>query len=73
MLIEDSTNSQATLVRDYDFRQVNPKEEWEYKGVCFLQTKKNCSRGLILVDAAYFTVVPHGWPVFVSRKDAREA
>lgn len=23
---------QATLVRDYDFRQVNPDEEWEYKG-----------------------------------------
>lgn len=25
---------QATLVRDYDFRQVNPEEEWEYKGWC---------------------------------------
>lgn len=23
---------QATLVRDYDFRQVNPEDEWEYKG-----------------------------------------
>ncbi|KKY38490.1 putative benzoate 4-monooxygenase cytochrome p450 [Diaporthe ampelina] len=39
---------QATLVRDYDFQQVNPKEEWEYK--------------------AYFTVVPHGWPVYVTKR-----
>ncbi|KAL2277289.1 hypothetical protein FJTKL_00131 [Diaporthe vaccinii] len=39
----------ANLVRDYDFRQVNPEEEWEYK--------------------AYFTVVPHGWPVYVTKRE----
>ncbi|KAG8158167.1 hypothetical protein KVR01_011928 [Diaporthe batatas] len=43
-------NSKATLVRDYNFKQVDPKEEWEYK--------------------AYFTVVPHGWPVHVNRNDS---
>ncbi|KAK3938182.1 cytochrome P450 [Diplogelasinospora grovesii] len=37
----------ATLVRDYDLMQVNPKEEWEWQ--------------------AYFTIVPKGWPVYVSK------
>lgn len=37
----------ATLARDYDFKQVNLDEEWEWK--------------------AYFTIVPKGWPVYVTK------
>ncbi|KAH9906240.1 cytochrome P450 [Xylariomycetidae sp. FL2044] len=35
----------AMIIRDYDIRQVDEKQEWQYK--------------------AYFTVVPHSWPVYV--------
>ncbi|KAH9903596.1 cytochrome P450 [Xylariomycetidae sp. FL2044] len=38
----------ATVVRDYDIRQVDPKQEWTW--------------------AAYFTVVPHDWPVYVTKR-----
>ncbi|KAK6703612.1 hypothetical protein SNK04_013541 [Fusarium graminearum] len=37
----------ATLVRDYNIQQVDPKQEWSWK--------------------AYFTVVPHSWPVLVEK------
>ncbi|KAJ3546856.1 hypothetical protein NM208_g1799 [Fusarium decemcellulare] len=38
----------ATLVRDYDIKQVDSKQEWKWK--------------------AYFTVVPHSWPVYIKRR-----
>ncbi|ETS81645.1 hypothetical protein PFICI_06647 [Pestalotiopsis fici W106-1] len=38
----------ATIVRDYDIRQVNPSQDWSY--------------------SAYFTAVPHDWPVFVTKR-----
>ncbi|KAI1340026.1 cytochrome P450 [Xylariaceae sp. FL0016] len=38
----------ATVVRDYEIRQVDPKQEWTW--------------------SAYFTVVPHDWPVYVTRR-----
>ncbi|CEI63369.1 hypothetical protein FVEN_g102 [Fusarium venenatum] len=37
----------ATLVRDYNIQQVDPKQEWSWK--------------------AYFTVVPHSWPVLIEK------
>jgi cytochrome P450 len=38
----------ATLVQDYDIRQANPGQEWQY--------------------GAYFTVLPHSWPVWVEKR-----
>jgi cytochrome P450 len=38
----------ATIVRDYDIRQVNKDQNWQWK--------------------AYFTVVPHSWPVFIDKR-----
>ncbi|CAJ2503302.1 Uu.00g106960.m01.CDS01 [Anthostomella pinea] len=42
------TKITATVVRDYDIRQVDPKQEWTW--------------------SAYFTVVPHDWPVYISKR-----
>ncbi|KAI1079336.1 cytochrome P450 [Whalleya microplaca] len=39
----------ATIVRDYDFRQVDQDQEWQWK--------------------AYFTAVPHSWPVNVDKRE----
>ena len=38
----------ATIVRDYEIRQVVPGAEWKW--------------------SAWFTVVPHGWPVHISKR-----
>lgn len=38
----------ATVVRDYDIRQVNGEAEWRW--------------------SAWFTCVPHDWPVYVERR-----
>ncbi|KAK8121115.1 hypothetical protein PG999_005235 [Apiospora kogelbergensis] len=38
----------ATIVRDYEIRQVVPGAEWKW--------------------SAWFTVVPHGWPVYISKR-----
>ncbi|RYN20880.1 hypothetical protein AA0112_g10469 [Alternaria arborescens] len=38
----------ATLVRDYNIKQVNSTQDWQWK--------------------AYFTVVPHSWPVYVEKR-----
>ncbi|KAF1810375.1 cytochrome P450 [Eremomyces bilateralis CBS 781.70] len=38
----------STLVKDYNIRQVDEKQEWKWK--------------------AYFTVVPHSWPVFIEKR-----
>jgi len=37
----------ATLVRDYDIRQVDKTQDWQWK--------------------AFFTMVPHSWPVYVEK------
>ncbi|RYP56588.1 hypothetical protein DL769_009907 [Monosporascus sp. CRB-8-3] len=38
----------ASIVRDYDIRQVEPGKEWKW--------------------AAHFTVVPHDWPVYITKR-----
>lgn len=37
----------ATVVRDYNIRQVNPKQDWTW--------------------GAWFTCVPHDWPVYIEK------